>query len=85
VHPKNFVHPGITLEKKEKAKILFNAIELLNERQKTCFVLKHVEGLSQKEIAEIMQCAEGAVESMLSRAKANLRNLLGDYFDKNEL
>ncbi len=83
VHPKNFFHPGIALEKKEKSTILFAAIEQLNERQKTCFVLKHVEGLSQREISEVMQCAEGAVESMLSRAKENLRKILGDYFDKN--
>ena len=83
VHPKNFFHPGIVLEQKEKSKILFAAIEQLNERQKTCFVLKYVEGLSQKEISEVMECAEGAVESILSRAKENLRKILGNYFDKN--
>ena len=83
IHPKNFFHPGIALEQKEKSAILFAAIEQLNERQKTCFVLKYVEGLSQREISEVMQCAEGAVESMLSRAKENLRKTLGDYFDKN--
>ncbi len=83
VHPKNFFHPGIVLEQKEKSKILFAAIEKLNERQKTCFVLKYVEGLSQKEISEVMECAEGAVESILSRAKENLRKILGNYFDKN--
>ena len=83
VHPKNFFHPGIVLEQKEKSKILFAAIDQLNERQKTCFVLKYVEGLSQKEISEVMECAEGAVESILSRAKENLRKILGNYFDKN--
>ena len=83
IHPKNFFHPGIALEQKEKSAILFAAIEQLNERQKTCFVLKHIEGLSQKEIAIIMECTEGSVESMLSRAKEKLRELLSNYFEKN--
>ena len=81
VHLKSFFHPGVVLEQKEKSSILFAAIEQLNERQKICFVLKYIEGLPQKEIAVIMECAEGAVESMLSRAKENLRKLLADYKD----
>ena len=72
----HFDHPGIELEKKEKARILFRAIERLPENQKTAFILWHIEELPQKEIAEIMQASVKAVESLLQRAKTNLRKEL---------
>jgi len=72
----HFDHPGIEIEKKEKARFLFKAIEGLPENQKTAFILWHIEELPQKEIAEIMQSSVKAVESLLQRAKANLRKEL---------
>ena len=72
----HFDHPGIELEKKEKARILFQAINTLPENQKTAFILWHIEELPQKEIAQIMQTSVKAVESLLQRAKSNLRKEL---------
>ena len=72
----HFDHPGIELEKKEKARFLFQAIETLPENQKTAFILWHIEELPQKEIARIMQSSVKAVESLLQRAKTNLRKEL---------
>lgn len=72
----HFDHPGIKIEKKEKVRFLFKAIEGLPENQKTAFILWHIEELPQKEIAEIMQSSVKAVESLLQRAKANLRKEL---------
>jgi len=80
----DFNHPGILLENKEKAAILFKAINRLPENQKSAFILKQVEGLSQKEISEIMKTGEKAVESLIQRAKANLRKILSDYYDQTE-
>ena len=74
----DFVHPGVILENREKAKYLFKAINDLPENQKTVFVLTHIEDLPQKEVAEIMNVSVKAVESLLQRAKANLRKLLSD-------
>lgn len=82
--PPDFEHPGVSLEQKEKSRILFGAIQQLPESQKTAFILKQIEGLSQREIAAIMELGEKAVESLLQRAKANLRNILSDFYDKNE-
>lgn len=76
----DFIHPGVQLESKENAKILFKAIHKLPESQKTAFLLARVEGLSNKEIAPIMEISVGAVESLLSRAKENLRKELKDFF-----
>lgn len=41
--------------------------------QKAALVLKAVEGLTSPEIAEVLQCSEGAVEQRLVRARATLR------------
>lgn len=72
----HFEHPGIQLEKKEDAAILFSVIDTLPENQKTAFLLAQVEELSQKEIADVMQISVKAVESLIQRAKVNLREKL---------
>lgn len=41
--------------------------------QRAAVVLKHVEGRTSREIAEILGCSEGSVEQRLVRAKATLR------------
>ncbi|HLP12612.1 MAG TPA: RNA polymerase sigma factor [Flavobacteriales bacterium] len=79
----DFVHPGVEMEQKELSVILFKAIDNLSENQKTAYVLHYVEGLPQREIAEIMKTTIGSVESLLMRAKGNLRKLLGNYYAKN--
>ena len=78
--PADFVHPGIIAEDKERSVILFRAINELPENQKTAFLLQKIEDRSQQEISEIMQLSEGAVESLLSRAKANLKKQLSNYY-----
>lgn len=71
-----FDHPGIQLENKEATERIFKCINRLPERQKTALLLKSMEGLSQKEIAEVMDQSVKSVESLLSRAKSNLRTEL---------
>ena len=46
-----FEHPGVQLEKKEDAKLLFEAIESLNDEQKTAYTLKNIQGLSYNKIS----------------------------------
>jgi len=72
----NYEHPGILLEKKEESKILFEAVEQLPEQQKTAFVMAIIEQIPQKEVAEIMNSSVKAVESLIQRAKVNLRKSL---------
>ncbi|MEQ9100078.1 MAG: RNA polymerase sigma factor [Imperialibacter sp.] len=76
----DFVHPGIQLENRENAKLLFRAIDTLPESQKTAYILTQVEGLPQKEAAEIMNQSAKSVESLVQRAKSNLKNELEKYF-----
>ena len=78
--PADFEHPGVIMEKKENAAILFKAINLLPDNQKTAFLLQKMQDCSQQKIAEIIQLKEGAVESLLQRAKANLKKSLINYY-----
>ncbi len=73
-----FDHPGVVLEQKEEARILFQAIDTLPEQQKTAFLLSFVEDLPRQEVAEVMEITLKAVESLLQRAKSNLRSRLSD-------
>ena len=72
----DFHHPGIQLEQKENAKILFDAIEKLPDNQKNIYILKNIQGLSYKKISDIMEKSVASVESILFRAKNNLKNIL---------
>lgn len=72
----DFDHPGVLLENKENARMLFKVINNLPEKQKTAFILSYIEHLPRKEVANIMDITLKAVESLLQRAKGNLRKSL---------
>lgn len=77
--PEDFNHPGVLHEKKEDAAILFKVIDQLPENQRTSFILNKVEGLGYREIAAILNTTESAVDSLLQRAKQNLRKKLNEF------
>jgi RNA polymerase sigma-70 factor (ECF subfamily) len=79
-----FVHPGVALEQKERSKILFAAIASLPENQRVAFTLHKVEGLSYKEISEVMDMNLPGIESLIHRARQNLKKLLSDYYHSEE-
>jgi RNA polymerase sigma factor (sigma-70 family) len=81
IDPPDFFHPGVSMENKENAAILFKAVEQLPPNQKSAFVLNKVEGLSYNEIGEVMKITESAVDALLHRAKANLKKILKEYYD----
>lgn len=72
---------GLDADNKELEKIIRKAMDTLPETQRTAFVLTQVEDLSGKEAAEIMKTTGKAVESLIQRAKANLRKELGKIYD----
>ncbi len=80
----SFFHPGIDLENKERAAIFFAAIARLPENQRIAFTLHKIEGISYDEVAHYMDLSLSSVESLMFRAKQNLRKLLVDYYEKNE-
>ena len=84
-HQPDFNHPGIAAENKETAAVLFKAIRQLPEQQQIAFLLQKTENLNQADIAEVMNTSIGAVESLLQRAKSNLRKVLEAYYQKHFL
>lgn len=60
----------------EKQELIRKALSKLPENQKTAIVLSKYNDLSQKDIAEILNKTEGAVEALIQRAKENLRKYL---------
>jgi len=84
VDPPDFNHPGVSLDNKEKAAILFKAMESLPDNQRMAFVLNKVEGLSYQEVSEVMETTVSSVESLMHRAKTNLRKTLENYYRENE-
>lgn len=81
--PIDFQHPGVALDRKEQAALLFRMIEQLPENQKVAFTLHKTEGLSYQEIADVMELSVSAVESLLFRARQNLRKLLEKHFEQD--
>lgn len=70
--------PEKTLLQKERTQHIHKAMELLKQEQKTIIVLRDINGLSYKEISEIVGTTEGTVKSRLNRARRKLKELLMD-------
>lgn len=79
-HSVTWEHPGIIAENKELAEILFKALEKIPENQRIAFTLHKTEGLEYKEVAEIMNISLSSVESLMHRAKTNLKKHLATYY-----
>lgn len=75
--------PQANLEQQERIAIMHQAIDSLAENQKIAFTLSKYEGLSNKDISEVMGTTVSAVESLLSRARNNLQKKLYSYYKDN--
>ena len=64
----------------ETREIMEEGIRRLHEDLRTVFVLRDIEGLSNAEVAEILELSVAAVKSRLHRARIFLRDRLNRYF-----
>jgi RNA polymerase sigma-70 factor (ECF subfamily) len=71
--------PSQCLQRQELAAVVRQALDGLNERQRMAVVLNKFEDMNHAEIAEVMGLTTKAVKSLLSRARANLRDALATY------
>ena len=83
IHPEEFNHPGVLMENKERATELFKALQQLPDKQRIAFTLHRLEAQRHQDIAAVMELSVTAVESLIARAKGNLRQILKDYYEKN--
>ena len=68
--------PVRELEKKERMRVIQEAINALPPEQKVVVTLRDIEGLSYEEIVEITGFNPGTVKSRLARARMDLRKKL---------
>jgi len=70
--------PGVarTMQDRQRHDALQQALQALPDRQRQAVILRHIEGLSNPEIADIMDITPGAVESLTARGKRALADIL---------
>ena len=71
--------PTQHLQQEELAAVVRRALDDLNERQRLAVVLNKFEDMNYADIAEVMGLTSKAVKSLLSRARAKLREALQHY------
>jgi RNA polymerase sigma-70 factor (ECF subfamily) len=71
--------PAYSLQQQELAEIVRSALDELNERQRVAIVLNKFEDMNYADIADVMDLTPKAVKSLLSRARAKLREVLQGY------
>jgi len=75
---------GEQAEADERDRLLAAAIESLPARQRTAIVLTYREGMSNAQVADMLETSVSAVETLLVRGKQNLRRALSGVIDKDE-
>ena len=73
------IPPTHSLQQKELAGIIRIALDDLNERQRVAIILNKFEDMNYAEIADVMGLTTKGVKSLLSRARAKLRESLQGY------
>jgi RNA polymerase sigma-70 factor (ECF subfamily) len=78
------VNPAALLEQTEDAELVREAMDHLAAEFREILVLRHLEGLSYKEIADIAQIPPGTVMSRLARARGKLKECLAARIGKEK-
>jgi RNA polymerase sigma-70 factor (ECF subfamily) len=66
-------------QREEMAVILRKALDQLSEAHRTILILREFDGMSYNDIAEVLGCSKGTVESRLFRARSRLREKMEKY------
>jgi RNA polymerase sigma-70 factor (ECF subfamily) len=69
--------PSERAARAEELTRLAEALEQLPVQQREAVLLKHIAGLTLKEVAERLSCSPGATAGLLSRGRQRLQQLLG--------
>jgi len=82
-HIEHYVDPATPeneLRRRQSQEAVWNALVKLKPEQREILVLCDIEGLSYREIAEIMRVPLGTVQSRIFYARRKLRGILSDEF-----
>lgn len=81
IHNKDWSsRPDIAVHIKEALRILEKAVDELPEVDRVVFHLRDVEGLTNEEVAEILEISVPAVKSRIHRSRLYMRDKVSDYF-----
>jgi RNA polymerase sigma-70 factor, ECF subfamily len=69
-------NPEYTIENRQRAVVLHEAIDALPKNQRVAFTLNKYDDMSYKEVSEVMNLSVSSVESLIHRAKINLQKKL---------
>ena len=70
-------NPAVAVQNKELCEIVAKTLMKLDDAQRTVIVLRDIEGMNYAQIAKVLGVELGTVKSRLSRARSNLREILG--------
>ena len=70
--------PSKALERKQLLRRIMDGMQKLSDDQRQVILLREVEGLSYKEISEVMEIPEGTVMSRLFYARKKLQKILSE-------
>ena len=79
--PDQNLNPHNNLESSELMENIMAAVDSLPADQKTVVILREMQGLGLKEIAEVMKCSESTVRWRLHYARKKLRKKLQSYVE----
>ena len=71
---------GLSLERREIERVWESISGTLTDRQRTVFVLKEMEELESRDVAEILECRESTVRNHLFNARKQLRKELARLY-----
>jgi RNA polymerase sigma-70 factor (ECF subfamily) len=78
------LNPETLLVQRADAQLLYQAMNHLPDRLREVLVLRELEGLSYKEIAEVVGAPMGTIMSTLSRARAQFRHAASDLLRRRD-
>jgi RNA polymerase sigma-70 factor (ECF subfamily) len=86
IHARDYESPTpiTSLDQTENAELIRQAMDELPVEFREILALRHLEGMSYKEIAEIAQLVPGTVMSRLARARAKLKECLAARLGKEK-
>lgn len=76
------LQPDQIMEESERRKLLYYTLDKLTENQRIALTLTQLQGFSYQETAEIMDTSVSSIESLIFRAKKNLKKKLCKEYNK---
>lgn len=78
-------NPKKALAREELKKQIQLGLDSLSDKHRAVIVLRELQGLSYKEMAEVMKCSKGTIMSRLFHARKKLQEFLREYLEGDDL